>query len=244
MRLLILPFMLAASPLTAAGQALVHGRLTDAISGRAVGPAEVTLVDVAGGAHRRTVSTDSGEFRFERVAAGPYRVQVQLAGFAPTLSDLVQVGTSRTTDVSLRLTAAPIPLDSLQADALIRTSLTLENFRIRAQRATGGTFITREDIVKRTPSRLTDLFDAIALPTRSLRNLMARRPPCQPQVFVDGMTSRRWPDEDVRDFLNHIHPNDVEGIEIYRNASGLPAELATPQAQECGVIAVWTRRGR
>ena len=39
-----------------------------------------------------------------------------------------------------------------------------------------------------------------------------------------------------------ISPGSVEGIEVYRGLSTVPAEFLNPDA-ECGVIAIWTRRG-
>ena len=39
-----------------------------------------------------------------------------------------------------------------------------------------------------------------------------------------------------------VLPSSVEGIEIYRGLSTVPPEFLNPDA-ECGVIAIWTRRG-
>lgn len=47
----------------------------------------------------------------------------------------------------------------------------------------------------------------------------------------------------VSELLNLIPAGDIEAIEIYRGAAEVPGELSGPDAR-CGVVAVWTRRGR
>jgi hypothetical protein len=39
-----------------------------------------------------------------------------------------------------------------------------------------------------------------------------------------------------------VHPDDIEGIEIYESISRMPAEYA-PVGSVCGVILIWTRLG-
>lgn len=41
---------------------------------------------------------------------------------------------------------------------------------------------------------------------------------------------------------DYVHPNDVQGIEIYRGESDTPAEFITRWVS-CGTIVIWTRRG-
>jgi hypothetical protein len=41
-----------------------------------------------------------------------------------------------------------------------------------------------------------------------------------------------------------ISANDIEGIEAYRGLAEMPGIYASPEAQNCGVVAVWTRRAR
>ena len=40
-----------------------------------------------------------------------------------------------------------------------------------------------------------------------------------------------------------ISPMDIEAIEVYRSASEVPARFTTA-ASNCGVILIWSRRGR
>ena len=71
---------------------------------------------------------------------------------------------------------------------------------------------------------------------------------CATQIFVDGFllnrrtgSSRGAPPIDFR-IDDVVSPSSIEGIEVYRGLSTVPAEFLNPDA-ECGVIAIWTRRG-
>jgi hypothetical protein len=68
--------------------------------------------------------------------------------------------------------------------------------------------------------------------------------------FVDGMLVSQpsnggpWrggsrTDQAIDDY---VHPNEVEGIEIYRGESDTPAEFITRWVG-CGTVVIWTRRG-
>jgi hypothetical protein len=56
---------------------------------------------------------------------------------------------------------------------------------------------------------------------------------CAVQLYVDG---HYYPGGRVDDF----RPVEVEGIEIYRSASEIPAAFRGRDSM-CGVIAIWTR---
>ena len=71
---------------------------------------------------------------------------------------------------------------------------------------------------------------------------------CTTQIFVDGfLVNRRtgygqgYRPEDIR-IDDVVTPASIEGIEIFRGLSTVPAEFLSPDA-DCGVIAIWTRRG-
>jgi outer membrane cobalamin receptor len=67
---------------------------------------------------------------------------------------------------------------------------------------------------------------------------------CATQIFVDGFLVNRGGPGGVNDIRldDVVSPGAVEGIEIYRGLSTVPAEFLNADAG-CGVIAVWTRRG-
>jgi hypothetical protein len=41
-----------------------------------------------------------------------------------------------------------------------------------------------------------------------------------------------------------LSATDIEGIEAYRGLAEMPGIYSSPEAQNCGVVAVWTRRAR
>jgi hypothetical protein len=53
------------------------------------------------------------------------------------------------------------------------------------------------------------------------------------QLYVDG---HPYPHGNVDDFA----PTLIEGVEVYRSASEIPADFRTRDAT-CGLIALWTR---
>jgi vitamin B12 transporter len=133
----------------------------------------------------------------------------------------------------------------------------LDNFHAR-MRSGFGTYFTREDIQRLKPTYMSDLVTRVpglwvATSGRgterqiySNRNAGGLGRDCPAQIFVDGrlMNPRLGGVGEVvgMSLDEAVHPNDVEGIEIYRGLATVPAEFLTPDAR-CAVIAVWTRRG-
>lgn len=59
---------------------------------------------------------------------------------------------------------------------------------------------------------------------------------CSPLLVLDGFRlSSPAPKIDEL-----VHPNDVEAIELYPGSHGAPGRFLNP----CGVIMIWTKRGR
>lgn len=111
----------------------------------------------------------------------------------------------------------------------------------------GGAFITRGDIERRHPDRLSEMMRSVAgvsiksnttagqqptvEMTRSSRSITGGV--CEVQLYVDGIP---YPRGNIDDFP----PETVEGVEIFRGGSELPAEYRAETAG-CGVIGIWTR---
>jgi hypothetical protein len=56
---------------------------------------------------------------------------------------------------------------------------------------------------------------------------------CAVSMYVDGQP---YPNGNVDDFP----PLSIEGIEVYKSASEIPADFRTRDSM-CGLIAIWTR---
>jgi TonB family protein len=105
-----------------------------------------------------------------------------------------------------------------------------------------GHHITREEIDKRNPFRLTDLLRTIPgvdvanddLGSKTVRMRGAR---CAPLVWLDGYPmSTGYLDPDF------FSPRSIEAMEIYSGVSTIPQSLlGAGRLGSCGVIAIWSR---
>lgn len=97
---------------------------------------------------------------------------------------------------------------------------------------------------------------------------LAQGGPCAPRVYVDGLIIIRGESRppqregtatggDIEDVFENdprtpepslddiVSPDQIQAIEVYRSASQVPAEFGGASAfTRCGVVVVWTRRGR
>ena len=189
------------------------------------------------------ISDDSGRFHLVTGTAGERTLVARRIGFAPG-STRVALAFDRTVTAELVLRAAPATLDDyvVEADPL-RGKMGPFNKR----RARGvGTFITRSQIEAKQAGSVSELLRyvtgvgvdpqmaGVPQPIHMQRTGPAsRQAQCAVQLYVDG---NPYPNGSVDDF----EPDVLEGIEVYRSASEVPADFRTRDAT-CGVIALWTR---
>jgi iron complex outermembrane recepter protein len=108
----VMAMLLLLLPAGAWGQTGLIGGVVRDVEGRGVGQAEVVLLP--GG--RRTNTDGTGRFELRQVAAGAYRVEVSLIGYAPA-GAAVRVTGGGSVAVELLLAASPLTLPGLQATA-------------------------------------------------------------------------------------------------------------------------------
>jgi hypothetical protein len=125
----------------------------------------------------------------------------------------------------------------------------LREFYERARRG-AGQYLTRAEIDRRQPRDLSDLFrmlPGITLsagtfgdrPEMEAKGSMLQEPgssECSLQYFLDGTPIN--PPEGAIGF--DVELSEVEGIEIYRRGTGVPARFQR-QHGSCGVILIWKR---
>jgi outer membrane cobalamin receptor len=141
-----------------------------------------------------------------------------------------------------------------------RVSAALADFD-RRRNAGLGFFITANDIEVRRPYSVTDLMQmapgvrvilpGAGSPGASPRVTFQRASgsggvmstSCEPIAFVDGV--RLVADAEQGLQLDQVipRPQDVYGIEIYRNLTGAPPQYQALNST-CGLILIWTTRGR
>lgn len=202
------------------------------------------------------VETDAdGRFRAEIRGHDAVQLRVERLGYATTVTPTLYFDDRNYFQIEVRLDTDAVVVAPLEVVVWGRVdpSPLLDNFRRRLDRGQ-GTYITREEIEERRPVFMSDMLRSVAgvvvegsgsgsRPRIQIGRATSKRlgmRPCPTQIFVDGMLmSRAGADVRLDDLVS---PASVEGVEIYRGLSTVPAEFLNQDA-ECGVIAVWTRRG-
>lgn len=208
-------------------------------------PISQVAIGVAGSATatHQTMSSGSGIFRITGIGEGPIRLFARRIGYAPETSSVVVVA-GATVKANFVLAAAAIELGPSIAES-DATRGKMGPFNQRRARGVGS-FLTRADIEKHQAGTLSELLRY--LPGVGVTQKMAGEPQpvhmqrsvnstmqgsCTIQLYVDG---HPYPNGNVDDFA----PGGMEGVEVYKSASEIPAAFRTRDAT-CGVIALWTR---
>ncbi len=243
------------------GQVRIFGRVIDDVTERPLTASQVTA-RARDGRFLGRVETDSlGTFEFDVKHVSSVRLDVRRVGYKANTTPLLHFDERNYFQVEVRLDPEAILLAPLEvvAWAQVEPSPFLENFRHRLKIG-NGIFITREQIEARRPELVADLLRDIpgivvtgsGTGNRASVNVgraqaVAQVTGCEAQIYVDGfLVNRRTGPRQSRiaDFRidDVVSPMSVEGIEIYRGLSTVPAEFLNPDAR-CGVIVIWTRRG-
>ena len=221
------------------GTGAVAGIVKDS-AGAAIPSVEVVVVRTG-----VTVRSDTrGRFMIAGVPVGANDISFRRISFAPViLSFPITEDDTVEAQVILGATAARL-LPATVVDAPVEHRRRLESFEAH-RRAGAGHFITRADIERRDPYRLTDLLRSvpgtlIGLDRNGMPTLLFTGTPhgtnCAPAYFIDGMRVRTLNIDD-------IPPVDIEGIELYSGSAGLPPEYnqAIGSTAVCGTVVIWTR---
>lgn len=218
------------------GTARLKGVVVNGPTDDPLGNAQVVLGDSL----RVATTAADGRFDFGDIPAGTYLLKVRLIGYAP-YTFRVRLGAGGTLDVTVPLAGSVAVLPEKEGTADAKADP--DGFLERKATANGGLFIDRAEIERRGLPYLTNYFMGIAgtkvdcTVYRDCNVIFTRGAMrCAPTIYVNGMKTMG---EAVR--TNQIAPGAVEGIEVYRSASEVPAEFAAG-GSSCGVILVWTRR--
>jgi hypothetical protein len=207
-----------------------------------------------------TYSDSSGFFSFARVRPGTYRLRAQSLGYRVVVTPEITVG-SDTVEVIVHLAVGAVPLAPLEVvtrapPPRAHTNIELAGFYERSQRKMGGTFIMRDEIDMRNPTRVTDLLKTIGSLTVTGKVLVNTRCNNGPPVFLDGHRvmggygylgrsrsgAAGMHPEYSFELANSVDPFALEGIEVYTGAATVPPQYAFFTGA-CGAILLWSRRG-
>jgi len=207
----------------------------------------------------RRVSDEFGKVTFQvRRHVGGVRIRAGRQGYRMLDTPTLDLSGHDFFVLAVRMDIEAIPLAPLEVVArgrryFVDRSHILEGFDHRV-RLGFGTYFTRDQIEQIGPLRVTDLLrrvpgvTIVGGGTRSEPVLSMNRAQfgagggsCPVQIFMDGMLVTRAGAGPISvDEL--VTPQAVEGLEIYRGLSTVPAEFLNENAH-CGVVAIWTRRG-
>jgi Carboxypeptidase regulatory-like domain/TonB-dependent Receptor Plug Domain len=244
--------LLCAWASAAQAQVRLEGVVRDT-AGEPVAGARVEVFDNLTRERVRAIETDrQGRFAVRLRDDSGYRVHIALLGYLSSDTSFVLSPGRRTVPVEFRLIDQPVGLMAIDVTARARSPAVLNGFNAR-QRAGVGHFLTRADLERIRPAMVTDALvriPGVQLESsggsglhRRIRMARAGTRNCPVQVFVDGFLMNplrgRDPGRSVDDMVS---VSEVEGIEVYKGLSSVPAEFLNENAR-CGVVVIWTRRG-
>ncbi|HEY4218178.1 MAG TPA: TonB-dependent receptor [Gemmatimonadaceae bacterium] len=215
---------------------VVRGFVNDE-SDSAVAGVEISTLDGS-----RVVRTDTaGHFALTGVPSGSVRLNLRRLAFEP-LQLSFDLPAGDTADVEITLSVVAQKLNAVLVLADPDHLRKLEGFNSRRKLGIGH-FITRADIEKQNPAVLSDIVRMIPgvrivannLGSSTLRFSRTERKDCPPQFFVDGVQVTNFS-------LDDMPPGDVEAIELYAGAAGIPPEFNRQRSNViCGAIIIWSR---
>ena len=145
----------------------------------------------------------------------------------------------------------------------------IREFEERRANWIGGVFITRAEIEKRHPTRVTDLFMRISsvklVDSSGVKLLASTRSPkislAPPRYEISGgrfLAAGNVPgvthcilrvgiDGMMMEWgydLNNLVPEDIEGIEVFPGSASIPSKYTGMRMDKgCGLVLIWTRTG-
>jgi hypothetical protein len=197
----------------------------------------------------RTMTDSSGRFRLSGLTGGLGFIRARKVGYLPEYFP-VQMVAGKVTQATVRLRSAGQTLArvDVKADAF-RGNVKLQGFYERA--ALGqGIFVTREEILKRNTTQLSDVLrgrngltviggpGGATVAGRQLGMAGGSGPGlCQLPLILDGVLIEMRQGATIDQFVN---VQDVAGIEVYTSGPAVPGALQMANTS-CGAIVVWTR---
>jgi hypothetical protein len=231
---------------------VVKGRVVLAGTDRGIADVAVYLQTAAGQRVASATTDTAGAFIVSAPRLGMCSLHAEHIGLASVESAPFQVNVSQVVEVLLRMDVTAVPLEPLTVTA--RSDLDIGFLAgyyervARHERMGFGHVFTRDRIQERQPLDIADLLRDVPsvtvvdaadrLPSIVFRN---SRGECIPKVYINGIRQNRGntpPSPAVVD--ESVRPVDLEGVEVYRGISEMPAEYY--DEGHCGVILLWTRR--
>lgn len=227
------------APTLQSGQAVLTGRVV-AANGQPVVGARVDVEGTAGIAQTNA----NGEFRITELPSGTQSVVARQLGYMPVTKP-VELSTRAPANVVITMSTPAQVLEAVTVEARQDEGLDVVGFTDRKRGATGY-FVTGEEVMKRGPNMLTDVFRTIpslrVVPdgmynyrVESARGNMLSAG-CV-RYFVDGSPFQAVYPGDIDRI---VPPYEVAGIEVY-DGSGAPVQFQIAGSSSCTVIVIWSK---
>jgi hypothetical protein len=235
--------------------AAADGRIAGAVRTRDGAPLVGAQVAMLDGPSTRT--NERGEWSLTGAPAGTRSLEVRAVGFYPDRRTLtVSASTPR---VDTRLETLKAVLDTMKVVANLPPSIVAE-FNTR-RRTLPGRFLAPEDIARRGPTQVSDLFKSIPgvylevlMPSDTLNQFAGSTgdtgdgqlritmrggfsAKCIPSIWLNNLQLQ---DVAAADLDGLMQPNDLIGVEVYQPTQ-VPAQFRVGMTG-CGAVVFWRRR--
>lgn len=221
------------------GQAVLRGKVVNA-NGTPIANARVEVE----GTTSRALTNAEGAFTLTELPSGTQSVVARQMGFAP-VSKAVDLSTREPTTTTITMSQPVQMLDPVVVTAESDLGLDNVGFTTR-KKSMSGYFMDAEEIMKRGPNMLTDVFRTVpslkVVPVSpydyavesSRGNMLGGR--CV-KYWIDG-----GPYEAVfpGDVDRMIPPYEIAAIEVY-NGSTVPIQFTNANSGNCAVIVIWSK---
>jgi len=199
------------------------------------------------GSNVSAVTADNGSFNFLERAEGSHTLEVRALGFQP-LEVEIQLRRDRESTLALTLERLGVSLERLVVEAPANAESTLAEFERRRRSGVQGTFLRRDDVLRRAPIFLSDAIRGIGgvsvapVGGRGQQVLMRdfQGKLCVATVFLDGIPVAGGDDGGSLLLDELVEREEVAGVEVYSRGAVLPPEFQN--ASGCGIVAVWRLR--
>lgn len=224
------------------GEAILRGKVVNA-NGT---PVQGVRVEVEGSATKPVLTNPDGEFTLAELPSGTQSVVARQMGFAP-VTQAVELSTRAPASTVITMSRPVTMLETVVVEAKSELQVGLEQvgFETR-QKGLSGTFLDSEEIMRRGPNMLTDVFRTVP----SLRVVPVGPYDYEVQSargnILGGSCVKYWLDGAP---YEAVFPGDVDrmipsyqvgAIEVY-NGSSVPIQFTNANTNNCAVIVIWSK---
>ena len=221
----------------------IRGFVRDS-SGLAIVGAQITFA----GAPLIAESDDNGRFELAKIRPGMLSIRFRRLGYAPDTVDLLVLA-GKTIPLEVTLSRVVVSLTPVIISG--RADLTGWRAGFYQRRDVGaGHFFTSEDIEKRNPSQMSDMFRMIPGVTimpnpfgmiRQQLRFRGARGGCAPLTWLDGSPLSAGEFD-----IDNLSPRSIEAFEVYTGTIIPPRFAVAPGIgpRTCGAIVIWSKEGQ